>query len=481
MSKDNLTRDIVENFGDPKAVVRESKDGNGDTVKIEIFYGGKDGGDSAGHGHFVAEKIDGIFQTTLDRHPDLEDGGRHEIESWSGRDAYSNEARLDRIRRKKEIIQQISYIGYDDPRCVDKIRALESEFRQVGSCGHEDNIALKEQFKSAKDIFFADRRARQEREYNLTWSRKEDLITRAGLLLYDPNSPASHKEMQRLFDEWKTLPRTTKEKDQQLWERFSAIRKDFYEKRKREYEIREAQRRDAKSKKEFIVSRAESLAFATDFKSAKEEMKSLFDQWKNTPRASKQDEESLWQRFSRARETLYTRAKQDYENRQAQYADAKAKKESIISQAESLCGTSDFRAAAEQMQNLSQQFYNAGNAGRDNQNLKDRFSQVKQRFYDAKRAAGEARHREYLQRTQERLFQKQQSLSRLDDSIYRMEGSISELMSRPDVSYSNPHRFEIAARREAKLSSMREKLTSMKERRLQLIDQISDLQSKIRG
>ena len=136
------------------------------------------------------------------------------------------------------------------------------------------------------------------------------------------------------------------------------------------------------------------------------------EQWKSTPRAAKKDDDLLWQRFSRARQTLFDRARQDYEKRQVEYNAAKARKESIISQAESLYCTSDFRSAADQMRSLSQQFYDAGNAGKDNQNLKERFNAAKQRFYDAKRIAGEQRHREYLQKIQERLLEKQQKLSR---------------------------------------------------------------------
>ena len=58
---DSKTRDIISNFGDSKAVVRESRDDSGNLTKVEFFYGGQYGGDSEGHGHFVAENIDGLF------------------------------------------------------------------------------------------------------------------------------------------------------------------------------------------------------------------------------------------------------------------------------------------------------------------------------------------------------------------------------------------------------------------------------------
>ena len=96
-------RNIIPNFNDPKAVVREYEDPSGNLVKIEVFYGGKYGGDSEGHGHWVAENIGGIMQVTLDRNPDKVDGGRHLIEQISKNDAYNDQARQERIR-KKEVI-----------------------------------------------------------------------------------------------------------------------------------------------------------------------------------------------------------------------------------------------------------------------------------------------------------------------------------------------------------------------------------------
>ena len=356
---------------------------------------------------------------------------------------------------------------------------MESEFYNVGSCGHDDNIFLKNEFRQVKDNFITRRNEYLQQLFTSIWTEKENIINEAQSLLYVTDSNRVRNEMNRLFSRWRELPRTTREKDEELWERFNSIRTEIREKLQKEIEKRKAEQQAAKLKKESIVSRAESIAYSTDFRAAKDEMKLLMGQWKMLPRASRQEEDFLWERFSKAKDDLFNRAKQDYEKRQLEYRTAKARKESIISQAESLCSTSDFRSASDQMKNLSQQFYDAGNAGRDNQDLKNRFNNARQRFYEAKIIASELRHREHLQRLQDRLFEKQQSLSNLDDAIYRTQQSISELISKPDPSYSNPHRFEIAARRNDRLSNLNERLRRMGENKLKLINQISDLQSKM--
>jgi len=80
------------------------------------------GGDSAGHGHYVAERINGLFQVTLDREPDRV-GAAHRIEKTHRTDAYNDESRQDRIRKKKEIIAQLRYLSPSDKDCFDKVYA----------------------------------------------------------------------------------------------------------------------------------------------------------------------------------------------------------------------------------------------------------------------------------------------------------------------------------------------------------------------
>ncbi|MDR2492085.1 MAG: hypothetical protein LBD25_01280 [Coriobacteriales bacterium] len=67
--------EIVPNFNDARAKCKEERDELGNITKIEILYGGEGGGDGKGHGHWVAELIDGLLQVVLDREPDSA-GGR---------------------------------------------------------------------------------------------------------------------------------------------------------------------------------------------------------------------------------------------------------------------------------------------------------------------------------------------------------------------------------------------------------------------
>lgn len=471
----DMVRDIVPNFDDPKAVIREYTDSNGELQKIEIFYGGKYGGDSEGHGHWIAENIDGLFQVTLDRNPDKVDGGKHLIESIHKTDAYSGEARLERIRSKQAVIDELRYVDASTPSLGEKVKQLRDKLYNCGSCGYEDNKRLKDEFESVANNLFKERDRIRE-GYK---QQKEDIIRQAELLAYSTDYKNAKDQMRSLQDQWKKIPRISKTDEDWLWSRFKRASDSLYENSRKEYEERKRKQEDAKRKKESLISQAESISYSTDFKSAKDQMRSLQEQWKQSPRAAKEDEDVLWSRFKRASDRLYDSAKRDFEKRQYQQKEAKSKKESIISQIERLGNTSDYKSASLEIKRLSDEFYNAGSAGKDNQVLKDRFNAARNRFYAAKQQAAEQKHREYIRSLEERISRKREALSRLDNAIYNKKDQLNNLLSRPEPSYKNPNRWEIAAKRNAKESQLNASITDMQMKRSSLINEIAELQSKL--
>ena len=466
---------IEENFGDPKAVIHEWKDKSGEIQKAEVLYGGEHGGVSQGHGHFVAQNIDGLFQVTLDRNPDSVDGGRHLIESIHKTDAYNGEARLDRIRAKESVINDLRYIDPSQPSLVDRVKELRGRFYACGSCGHDDNIRLKEEFNSVADRLFAER-DRIRNEHRL---QKEDIVRQAENLAYSTDYRSAKDQIKSLKEKMKLLPRISKEDEDRLWSRFKQASDRLYDNANRDYEERKRKQEEARQRKESIVSEAERLSYSTDYNEAKKQMRALQDRWKQSPRASKEDEDRLWSRFRQAADRLYENSKRDFEKRQAQQSEAKAKKERVIYQIQNLVNSSDYRSASSELKRLSDEFYNAGSAGKDNQELKERFNAARDRFYEAKKRASEQKHHEYIRSLQERIERKKEALSRLDNAIYNKQDQLDNLLSRPAPSYNNPRRWEIAANRNAKESSLNSAICDMKMKRSTIVNEIAQLQSKL--
>ena len=353
-------------------------------------------------------------------------------------DAYSGEARLGRIRDKEAVINELSYVDPMTPGLFKKRDSIREEYKR----------------------------------------QKEGIILEAERLSYSTDYKSAKDQMQSLRERWKQIPRGAKADEDVLWFRFKQASDRLYENAKNDYEERKRKQADAKYKKEFLVRQAESLSYSTDFKNAKDQMKHLNEQWKQAPRASKEDEDQLWSRFRQAADRLYGNAQQDYERRQAQQREAKARKEQVINQIERLAYTGDFKSAGIEVKRLSDEFYNAGSAGRDNQDLKERFNAARNRFYAAKQQAGQIKHQEYLRSLDERINRKRDALNRLENAIYNKRDQLSNLLSRPEPSYNNPHRWEIAARRNAKESEINAAIRDMEIKRASIINEIAELQSK---
>ena len=389
-------------------------------------------------------------------------------------DAYSGEARLGRIRDKEAVINELSYVDPMTPSLGETVKKLRDKLYACGSCGHDDNVRLKNEFESVADGLFKKRDSIRE-EYK---RQKEGIILEAERLSYSTDYKSAKDQMQSLRERWKQIPRGAKADEDVLWFRFKQASDRLYENAKNDYEERKRKQADAKYKKEFLVRQAESLSYSTDFKNAKDQMKHLNEQWKQASRASKEDEDQLWSRFRQAADRLYGNAQQDYERRQAQQREAKARKEQVINQIERLAYTGDFKSAGIEVKRLSDEFYNAGSAGRDNQDLKERFNAARNRFYAAKQQAGQIKHQEYLRSLDERINRKRDALNRLENAIYNKRDQLSNLLSRPEPSYNNPHRWEIAARRNAKESEINAAIRDMEIKRASIINEIAELQSK---
>lgn len=152
----------------------------------------------------------------------------------------------------------------------------------------------------------------------------------------------------------------------------------------------------ASEAKEKLISRAEQLATTTDWKKGGEEFKSLLTEWKAVGRGEKSADAAQWERFKSAREKFNSARSAYFEKRQCEWASNKAAKERIVSQAESLAGSSDLRSASEQMRRLGEEWKQVGPCEKgDNDRLWGRFNQARTRLRDRKQQDFEKRQREW--------------------------------------------------------------------------------------
>ena len=157
--------------------------------------------------------------------------------------------------------------------------------------------------------------------------------------------------------------------------------------RQRELRRQERARRQAsaKSDKERIAAEAETLADSSDWRNGANRLRQLLDEWKALPRLDKADDDALWRRFSTARTTYTRRRKAHFAELNEQRDSARAVKERLAAEAESLAESTEWGATAGRYRELMRQWKAAGPApkGIDDQ-LWKRFRTAQDSFFGAR-------------------------------------------------------------------------------------------------
>ena len=149
---------------------------------------------------------------------------------------------------------------------------------------------------------------------------------------------------------------------------------------------REHARTEARDVKERIVEEAEHIAAeATHWKASGERMAQLLEEWKAAPHADRSVEAVLWKRLSAARNGFTKRRKAYFASLESERETVRARKESLVEQAEALQDSTDWGGTSSVYRDLMRQWKEAGRAGRDDEaELWKRFRGAQDKFFAAR-------------------------------------------------------------------------------------------------
>ena len=150
---------------------------------------------------------------------------------------------------------------------------------------------------------------------------------------------------------------------------------------------REAQRAAATVRKEELVAEAETLAVeTTQWKQAGDRFKAILDEWRAVRGLDRKTDEQLWKRFAKAREAFNRRRGSHFSDLDRQRATAKARKEELAAEAETLRDSEDWGPTAARFRDLMAEWKAAGRAHKDTDDtLWQRFRTAQDAFF-ARRA-----------------------------------------------------------------------------------------------
>lgn len=386
--------------------------------------------------------------------------------------AHAREVKERLVTRAEALVQR------DDKAAYDEMRSIFQEWKNAPRGSKEDEDRIWPRFRAAKDAF--DKRSRDRRD--AAKQAKERIAREAEGLATSTDWKNTGDRYRRLMDDWKQAGSAGKDDDDRLWSRFDGARKRFTAGRQKHFDDQDRQRKQAESRKRAIISEAQSASRSDNLKAAAERMRALSEQWKQSGKADRAVEDQLWAQFNAARDTLALRRKERAEKWERDATRAKDIKQGIISEAQRLSYGPDYRLAKERMGALTDEWKTAGRASREDEDrLWAQFKAAKDALYANAKAAGEQRRREAAQRLRDAIDRKRDALTRTENFIREQEARYHEVSMRPEPSFNNPRRWEIASRRNDTLSRIRGKIADGQARRASIINQISEMESKWRS
>ncbi|MTB71598.1 DUF349 domain-containing protein [Arsenicicoccus sp. MKL-02] len=156
---------------------------------------------------------------------------------------------------------------------------------------------------------------------------------------------------------------------------------------------RAAARDQARTEREAIVAEAEQIAAQdpakTQWKASGARIRELLDEWKKHQRSSvkldRESENSLWQRFSAARNSFDKARRVYFAELESTQSEARAAKEKLVAEAEKLSTSKEWGPTAGAFKRLMDQWRKAGRAGRkEDDELWGRFKAAQDAFFNAK-------------------------------------------------------------------------------------------------
>ncbi|CAN5388307.1 DUF349 domain-containing protein [soil metagenome] len=182
-----------------------------------------------------------------------------------------------------------------------------------------------------------------------------------------------------LFARWQKHqqegPRLPRAEAGELWKRFRDARTIIEGHRKAFFAELDNTHRDARSKKQQLVERAEALApQGADGVNA---YRDLLSEWKNAGRAGKRVDDTLWEKFKAAGDLLYAARSEVVAKDDEEFSENLAKKLALLTDAETLLAEKDRTVARTKLADIQRQWDEIGKVPRDQvKSVDDRLRKV---------------------------------------------------------------------------------------------------------
>lgn len=285
-----------------------------------------------------------------------------------------------------------------------------------------------------------ERKVRKARQTEEARGAKEQLVTEAEELAQSEQWRAAGERLRALVDTWKGLPRLDRKTDDELWHRFSHARSAFSKRRKAHFAQLDAQREEARQRKEKLVAEAEALSRSRDWGPTAAKYRDLMQDWKAAGRAQREYEDDLWSRFRGAQDVFFQARSEVFAERDSEQQENLTVKEELAAEAEKLLPVTDLKAARAAFRTLNERWDAVGHVPRDSR------PKIEGRMHAVERAIQESEDSEWRRSNPEARARAAGLTGQLQDAIDKLHGQIEKARAAGNTAKAEKLEQELAGR-----------------------------------
>lgn len=256
---------------------------------------------------------------------------------------------LDQARARKESIaaEAATIAEADDWRHgADRLRALLDEWKTLPRLDRATDDTLWRTFSSARTHYTRRRKthfAEVAEHREQAKSVKQEILTEAEALADSTDWAATARRFRELMARWKAAGPAPKPADDALWRRFRAAQDTFFTARTADLSKRDTEQQTNLDAKQELLAEAEALLPVTDWKAARETLRSIHERWEAAGHVPRDAMRSIEGRLRRVEDAVRDAEQSEWRRTNPE---ARARAEATVAQLRSSIADLETQAAA---------------------------------------------------------------------------------------------------------------------------------------
>jgi hypothetical protein len=248
------------------------------------------------------------------------------------------------------------------------LNKFHEDWRNAGPVRKEVSEELWQRFKAVSDAVLAEIKVKQD---EIDKSRQENLNLKQLLVEKAETAMASlpttlkewgnlGKELDSYLEEWKKIGPVPSQNNQEIWDKFSAARQQFFAARREYYQNLNSEKEENLNKKVALCEKAEQLKESTDFNATVDALNKLQEEWKKIGPVPEAKNDVVWKRFRAAFDHFYEKKNAWVKQRREEDKISVSVKEAIIEDMKKLLEETESDAVFGKLKECQSRWANSG-------------------------------------------------------------------------------------------------------------------------